>query len=127
MVPKGLYYTRDHEWVRVEGTVATVGISDYAQQQLGEITFVELPAAGKEVGQHGILASIESSKAASDVFAPVSGKVTEMNGGLESQPELVNQDCYGQGWICKLAMRDADQVKEIMDAPAYEKYLEGLD
>ncbi len=127
MVPKGLYYTRDHEWVRVEGTAATVGISDYAQQQLGEITFVELPAVGKEVGQHGILASIESSKAASDVFAPVAGKVTEVNGALESQPELVNQDCYGQGWICKLAMSDAGQVKEIMDAQAYEKYLEGLE
>jgi len=127
MVPKGLYYTRDHEWVRVEGMVATVGISDYAQQQLGEITFVELPAVGKEVGQHGILASIESSKAASDVFAPVAGKVTEVNGELESQPELVNQDCYGQGWICRLAMGDAGQVKEIMDAPAYEKYLEGLE
>jgi glycine cleavage system H protein len=127
MVIDGLYYTRDHEWVRIEGDTATIGITDYAQEQLGEITFVELPPADKEVDQHGILGAIESSKAASDVFAPLAGKVTEVNDALESQPELINEDCYNKGWICKLAVADAGQLKKIMDAGAYEKYLEGLE
>jgi glycine cleavage system H protein len=126
MVLKGLLYTQEHEWAKVEGDVATVGITDHAQEQLGELTFVELPNVGKEVKQKGELGVVESSKAASDVFSPVTGKVTEVNKSLESKPETINNDCYGAGWICKIRITDKTTTKNLMDATQYEEYLKGL-
>lgn len=125
-VAQGLYYTKDHEWTKVEGDTATVGITDYAQEQLGEVVFVELPKVGKDFGVHKELAVVESSKAASDVYCPVAGKVTEVNGELESQPELVNKDCYGDGWLCKLTITDKGSLGNLMDAKKYEEYLKTL-
>jgi glycine cleavage system H protein len=126
MVVKGLLYTQEHEWAKVEGDIATIGITDHAQNQLGELTFVELPDVGKEVKQKGELGVVESSKAASDVYSPVTGKVTEVNTALESKPELINKDCYGAGWICKMRITDKATIKNLMDATQYEEYLKGL-
>jgi len=125
-VAQGLSYTKDHEWVKVDGDTATVGITDYAQEQLGEVVFVELPKVGKEFGVHKELAVVESSKAASDVYCPAAGKVTEANTELETQPELVNKDCYGDGWICKLKITDKKSLNALMDAKKYEEYLKTL-
>ena len=126
MVVKGLFYTQDHEWAKVEGDIATIGITDHAQNQLGELTFVELPDAGKEVKQKGELGVVESSKAASDVYSPVTGKVTEVNKQLSTKPEMINDDCYGIGWICKIHISDKATTKNLMDAAQYEEYLKGL-
>jgi glycine cleavage system H protein len=126
MVVKGLLYTKDHEWAKVEGDVATIGITDHAQNQLGELTFVELPEVGKEIQQKGELAVVESTKAASDVYSPVTGKVTEVNDELKSKPETVNKDCYGAGWICRMKITDKATLKNLMDANQYEEYLKGL-
>jgi glycine cleavage system H protein len=126
MVVKGLFYTKDHEWAKVEGDTATIGITDHAQEQLGELTFVELPEVGKEVKQKGELAVVESSKAASDVYSPVAGKVTEVNTQLATRPEMINDDCYGAGWICKLRITDKASLKNLMDSTQYEEYLKGL-
>ncbi len=125
-VQQGLLYTRDHEWARVEGDTATVGITDYAQEQLGEIVFVEPPKVGKDFAVHKEMAVVESSKAASDVYSPVVGQVTEINAQLESKPELINEDCYGQGWICKLKITDKKSLQGLMDAKKYEEYLKTL-
>ena len=126
MVVKGLLYTKDHEWAKIEGDVAIIGITDHAQNQLGELTFVELPDVGKEIKQKGELAVVESSKAASDVYSPVTGKVTEVNTALQTKPEIVNDDCYGAGWICKIRITDKATTKNLMDAVQYEEYLKGL-
>ena len=126
MAVEGLLYTKDHEWARVEADIATIGITDYAQQMLGEIIFVELPAIGKEFAGHDELAVVESTKAASDIYSPVAGKVVEVNGELESQPELINQDCYNAGWICKLQITDTKSVENLMDSKQYEGYVGGL-
>jgi glycine cleavage system H protein len=123
MVVEGLLYTKDHEWVKIEGKTAIIGITDYAQQMLGEITFVELPAVGKEFEQKNELGVVESSKAASDVYSPVTGKTTEVNTELESRPELINEDCYTVGWICKMLITDNKSTKNLMDAKKYEEYL----
>jgi len=126
MISEGLLYTKEHEWARVEGKTVTVGISDYAQEQLGELVFVELPAAGGEFSRGKELAVVESSKAASDVYAPVTGKVTEVNSLLKSKPELINEDCYGAGWICRMEITDGDSLKNLMDSKQYEQYVKGL-
>jgi glycine cleavage system H protein len=126
MVVKGLLYTKEHEWAKIEGDIATIGITDHAQEQLGELTFVELPEAGKVVGQKGELAIAESSKAASDVYSPVAGKVTEVNTALKSKPETINDDCYGAGWLCKIQITDKTTTKNLMNAAQYEEYLKGL-
>lgn len=126
MVVEGLFYTKEHEWVKIQGDTATIGVTDYAQQMLGEITFVELPAVNKEVESNGELAVVESSKAASDVYAPMSGRITQVNSQLESKPELINQDCYRSGWICRLSITDSKTVYKLMDAKQYEQYLKGL-
>ncbi len=125
-VKEGLRYTKDHEWIKADGDTGTVGITDYAQEQLGEIVFVEPPKVGKELGVHKELAVVESSKAAADVYCPVAGKVTEVNAELASTPELVNQDCYGAGWICKLKITDKKSLQSLMDAKKYEEYLRTL-
>lgn len=125
-VQQELLYTKDHEWAKVDGDTATVGITFYAQEQLGEIVFVELPKVGKEFGVHKEMAVVESSKAASDVYCPVAGKVTEVNSELEAKPELINEDCYGQGWICRLKITDKNSLQGLMDAKKYEEYLKTL-
>ncbi|MFC1677119.1 glycine cleavage system protein GcvH [Planctomycetota bacterium] len=127
MVIEGLYYTNEHEWLKLEGETATVGITDYAQNALGEITFIELPIVGKKVEKHGELAVIESSKAASEVYSPVAGEIVQANDSLDSEPELINKGCYEKGWICKLKVDSADVVKELMDSAAYQEYLSGID
>ncbi len=126
MVVKGLLYTKDHEWAKIEGKTAAVGITDYAQNQLGELVFVELPDVGKQVAQKGELAVVESTKAASDVYSPVAGKVTEVNTEVDGKPELINQDCYGKGWICRMEITDSASTKNLMNAAQYEEYLKGL-
>ena len=126
MVVEGLLYTKEHEWARIEGDVATIGITDHAQLMLGEIVFVELPAVDREFEVHGELAVVESSKAASDVYSPVTGKVIEVNSELESKPELINEDCYNAGWICKLSITDSKSTEALVYAKQYEEYLKGL-
>ncbi len=123
MAVEGLLYTKEHEWAKIEGNSATIGITDYAQQQLGEITFVELPEAGSQLQQSEEFAVIESSKAASDVYAPLSGKVTEINSRLETEPELINNDCYNSGWVCKIEITDKKGVENLMNAKQYEQFL----
>ncbi len=125
MVIEGLLYTKDHEWARIDADIATIGITDYAQQMLGELVFVELPDIGKECAGHDELAVVESTKAANDIYAPVAGKVTEVNDELESRPELVNQDCYNAGWICRLQITDMKSIESLMDSKQYEEYLAG--
>ncbi|HJV66910.1 MAG TPA: glycine cleavage system protein GcvH [Geomonas sp.] len=119
------HYTKEHEWVSVEGTQATVGISDHAAHELGDITFVELPQVGKTVKQFDTLAGIESVKAASDIYAPISGKVVEVNSKLEDAPELVNESAEESGWICKLEATDVAELGSLMDAAAYAAFLKG--
>ena len=121
MVPTELRYTKEHEWVRVEGDVATVGVTQYAADQLGDVVFVDLPEAGRSLEQFGTFGVVESVKAVSDLFAPLSGEVVEANAALTSQPELVNSEPYGAGWMLKLRVADAKQVDELLDAAAYDK------
>jgi glycine cleavage system H protein len=123
VVIPGLLYTKEHEWVKLEGTSATIGITDHAQKLLGEVTFVELPAVEAAFKRGDSLSVVESSKAASDVYAPVTGKVKEINSDLESRPELINQSCYEDGWICRMTVTDPASSKGLMDAKQYEKYL----
>lgn len=125
-VKEGLRYTKDHEWIKVEGETGTMGITDYAQEQLGEIVFVELPQVGKDFATHKEISVVESSKAAGDVYCPAAGKVTQVNSALESQPELLNKDPYGAGWICKLKLADKKAADSLMDAKKYEEYLKTL-
>ncbi|MBN1796924.1 MAG: glycine cleavage system protein GcvH [Sedimentisphaerales bacterium] len=126
MVPEGLYYTKEHEWTKVAGDTATIGITDHAQEQLGEITFADLPAVGDKLSAGTEFASVESSKAASDVYSPIAGEVVEVNSALDAKPELINDDCYGQGWICKARITDKSGLDKLMDAKKYEDYLKGL-
>ena len=121
MVPADLRYTKDHEWVRVDGDTATIGVTDFAASQLGDVVFVDLPAAGKAVEQFATFGVVESVKAVSDLYAPVTGEVTEVNGELGANPELVNSDPFGAGWMIKVKLGDAGQVEELLDAAGYEK------
>ena len=124
------YFTKDHEWIDVDGDVGpmtgTVGITDYAQGQLGDITFVELPAVGTSIERGGAVSVVDSVKAASDVYSPVSGTVTEINGELESVPELVNSDAEASGWLFRLTLSDPGELDELMDRAAYDEYAGGL-
>ena len=119
-----VFFTREHEWIRIEGGNGTVGITGYAVEQLGDITFVEMPDDDAEVRVDDESANIESVKAASPVYAPVSGRIVEVNSDLEETPETINQDPYGAGWIFKLEMTDADELDALMDGDAYEAFLE---
>ncbi|MEM7729945.1 MAG: glycine cleavage system protein GcvH [Pseudomonadota bacterium] len=121
-----LKFSKDHEWIRMEGDTATVGISDYAQKQLGDVVFVELPQVGDEVDAGGEIAVVESVKAASEVYAPVAGEVTEVNEALEGAPETVNAAPTGEGWFIKMSVSDASQLDALMDEAAYKDYCEGL-
>ena len=121
MVPGDLRYTKEHEWVRVAGDEATIGVTQYAADQLGDIVFVELPAIGKVLAQFATFGVVESVKAVSDLFAPVTGEVTATNDALASQPELVNSDPFGGGWMVKVALHDTAQLDDLLDPAAYEQ------
>src|SRR5512139_600674 len=121
--PEDLKYSKEHEWVLVEDNVATVGITDYAQDQLGDIVFVELPAIGDKVSKEDAFGVVESVKAVSDIYAPVSGKVLEVNDDLIDNPEMVNEDPYGDGWMIKIEMNDAEDLQDLMTAAEYEEYV----
>jgi glycine cleavage system H protein len=123
MVPGDLRYTKDHEWVRVEGDEALVGITEYAANQLGDIVFVELPDAGRSLEQHGTFGVVESVKAVSDLFAPIAGEVVATNDALAGKPELVNDDPYGDGWMLRVKLADASQADGLLDAAAYEQLI----
>lgn len=120
-IPSNLMYTKDHEWVKIEGDIATVGITEHAQHQLGDIVFVELPETDEKVEVHGALGVVESTKAVSDVYSPVSGSILEKNDTVVDSPERINEDPYGDGWLVRIKFTGKD--KELMDAKAYEKYL----
>ncbi len=120
------YYTDEHEWIDVEGEIATVGITDYAQEQLGDIVFVELPAEGATFEKGDDAAVVESVKAASDVYAPISGEVVEVNGALEEEPALVNSDPEEDGWFFKLRVTDASELEGLMNEAAYKKFVASL-
>ncbi|KAB7648514.1 glycine cleavage system protein GcvH [Polymorphobacter fuscus] len=121
-----LYFTKEHEWLAVEGDIATVGVTDYAQAQLGDVVFVEVPAVGKVVAKGKEAAVVESVKAASDVYSPVSGTVTEANPALEADPALVNSAPEGEGWFFKLTLSDASELDGLMDADAYKAWVATL-
>ena len=120
-------FTKDHEWVRVEGDTATVGISEYAQEQLGDVVFIELPNVGADVEAGGDAAVVESVKAASEVYAPIAGKIVEVNDDLEATPGLVNESAEDQGWFWRMEIADADELEELMSASDYKAFREGLD
>ncbi|MCC7394156.1 MAG: glycine cleavage system protein GcvH [Sphingomonadaceae bacterium] len=121
-----IYFTQDHEWIAFNGDVATVGITDYAQGQLGDVVFIELPAAGKSLTKGDDAAVVESVKAASDVYAPVSGKIVESNADLEADPALANSDPEGEGWFFRMTLSDSGELDGLMDAAAYRAYCDTL-
>jgi len=127
MYPEDFRYTKEHEWIKVDGDKATVGITDFAQNQLGDVVFVELPEPGDKLETHQTLGVVESVKAVSDVYSPISGEVTEVNGELNDDPEILNKDPHKKGWIIKLKVKDKSELEELMTASEYEKYLEGLE
>ena len=120
-------YTKEHEWINIEDNVGTVGITDYAQSALGDITFVELPQEDAEVEQFEEFVSVESVKAASDIFSPMSGKVLEVNSKLEDSPGIINKFCYTKGWLVKIEISSMEETSNLMTAEEYENYLESLD
>ena len=126
-VEPNLKYDEEHEWTRVEGEEGVIGISDYAQDQLSDVVYVELPEIGDSFERGDILAVVESVKAASDVYMPVSGEVLEINDALEDSPELVNQDPYGEAWFVRITIADPSELDDLIDADAYESFLESLD
>ena len=121
--PEDLKYTKEHEWILVEGTSAIVGITDYAQDRLGDVVYVEMPAVGDKVSKEDAFGVVESVKAVSDVYAPVSGKVLEVNDDLPDNPHMINEDPYGDGWLIKVEMSDPDEVAELMTAEEYKEYV----
>ncbi len=123
-IPKGLLYTKDHEWAKVNGDNAVVGITQFAVEQLGDITLVELPEVGDTVEAGEAMGTIESVKAVSDLYAPLSGTVTAINGNLEDEPELVNDDPFGQGWMIKIELSDETEAEDLMDAESYSRHCE---
>jgi glycine cleavage system H protein len=121
-VPENLHYSKDHEWVRVEGDTAVIGITDHAQDQLGDVVYVELPKSGEEFAAHESFGSVESVKAVSEIFTPVSGSVSEVNGSLNDEPEKVNKDPYGEGWMIKIKMSSPGEVDSLLTAAEYEDF-----
>jgi glycine cleavage system H protein len=119
-IPAELSYTSDHEWVRIEGSIARIGITDYAQDALGDVVYVELPAVGTTLVAGDSIGEIESTKSVSDIYAPVSGKVTEINDALDAAPGVLNEDPYGEGWLCLVDLGDDGDQTKLMDAAAYE-------
>lgn len=123
MYPPELQYTKDHEWVRVDGSTASIGITDHAQKELGDIVFVELPAVGAHVAAKESLGTVESVKAVADVFSPVSGEVIAVNSKIQKSPELVNTDPHGEGWLVQLRLKDRNETDALMSAEDYEAYV----
>ncbi len=121
-VPADLKYSKEHEWIRVEGNIGVVGITWFAQDQLGDVVFVEMPEVGRELKQNEQFGVVESVKTVSDLYCPVSGKVVEINTALENSPELINQDPYGEGWILKIELADPSELDSLLDAAAYEAF-----
>ena len=121
MAPADLRYTKDHEWVKVDGDTATIGVTDFAANQLGDVVFVDLPQVGRSVDQFATFGVVESVKAVSDLYAPLSGEVVEVNGDLAGKPELVNSDPFGGGWMIRVRIADDSQVAGLLDAGAYER------
>ncbi len=124
-IPAELRYSSDHEWVRIDGTTVTIGITEYAQDALGDVVFVEMPDAGLAVAAGESFSEVESTKSVSDIYAPITGAITEINAALESQPELLNSDPYGAGWICRIEVSDLSELDGLMDAEAYRTLTEG--
>ncbi|OGO51328.1 MAG: glycine cleavage system protein H [Chloroflexi bacterium RBG_16_68_14] len=122
-IPAELRYSKEHEWVRIDGDLATVGITDYAQDQLGDIVYLDLPAAGAAVAQHERMGEIESVKAVSDLFSPISGEVVEVNQGAVDSPELVNQAPYGRGWLLRVRLRDPGELESLLSSQAYDELI----
>jgi glycine cleavage system H protein len=122
-IPRELFYTESHEWAKVDGNKATVGITDYAQHELGDIVYIELPEVGREVKKGEVFGSVESVKAVSDLYSPLSGKVIEVNDELSSHPEFINQDPYGKGWIIKIEIKDEKERNKLMNAESYELFV----
>lgn len=118
-IPADLKYTKDHEWIRLEGTTATIGVTDFAQRELGDIVFVDINSVGKKLAANEIFGTVEAVKTVSDLFLPVSGTVTEVNSGLENNPESVNSDPYGAGWMIKMTVDNIEDVQALMTAEAY--------
>ena len=126
-VPEGYLYTRDHEWIKAEGNVITIGVTDYGQKKLREVVYVELPTVGQRVEEGEAIATLESVKASAEVYTPASGKVIEVNSKLVDSPELVNDDPYGDGWIAKIELEEERKFEDLMDPDEYRKYLEDLE
>jgi len=118
--PDNLRYTKDHEWVSLEGNVATIGITDFAQSELGDIVYVDIESIGKELAAESVFGTVEAVKTVSDLFLPLAGTVTEKNAALDANPELVNQDPYGEGWMIKMTVSDPSEFEKLMDAAAYQ-------
>jgi len=127
MYPDDFYYTKDHEWIQVKEDKATVGITDFAQKQLGDVVYVEMPEVGTQLEFHQSIGVIESVKAVSDIYSPVSGEVIEVNADLNDSPELVNQDPHGKGWFIRLKIGDETEFEKLMSVDDYEKFLEGIE
>ena len=121
-VPEDLHYSKDHEWIRVEGDVGTIGITDHAQNSLGDVVYVELPKAGEGFSAHESFGSVESVKAVSEIFTPVGGEVTEVNESLQDEPEKVNTDPYGEGWMIRVRMTNPGEVDSLLNAAEYEDF-----
>jgi glycine cleavage system H protein len=126
-IPQDLLYTKDHEWARVQGDIAVIGISDHAQHALGDITFIELPKVGAPAKQFGLLGSVESVKAASDIYAPFSGTIVEVNTILDTTPGLINQNCYTDGWIAKIKISNPTEKSGLKTPADYAEHLKGLE
>jgi glycine cleavage system H protein len=126
-VPEGLYYSKDHEWLRVEGETGTVGITDHAQNSLGDVVYVELPKAGETFAAHDTFGSVESVKAVSELFLPIAGEVTEVNESLSDEPEKVNTDPYGDGWMLRVKLSNRGEVDSLLSAAEYEDYIGSLE
>ncbi|MGC8869288.1 MAG: glycine cleavage system protein GcvH [Sulfurihydrogenibium sp.] len=126
-IPENLYYTKEHIWVKIENDVATIGITDYGQKQLGDVVFVDLPEVGREVESGEVIASVESVKAVSEVYSPVSGKIISVNEDLANDPSVINSDPYGDGWIADIQMSDPSEVEDLMTAEDYKAYLEEVE
>ncbi len=126
-IPEGLFYTKDHEWARLEGDVAVFGLSDYAQEQLSDIVYLDLPEVGTQVAQGEAYGAVEAVKAASDIYAPFSGEVVEVNEAVVADPSLVNQEPYGKGWLIKVKVSNPDEKANLMTAADYEKYISELE
>lgn len=122
-VPEGLYYSKDHEWLRVEGDAGTIGITDHAQSALGDVVYVELPKTGEKFEAHGVFGSVESVKAVSEIFFPVAGEVTEVNESLNDEPEKVNTDPYGEGWMVRIKLTRSGDVDSLLSPAEYEDFI----